>query len=483
MASSATSKKIDVKYYLFSIIGLLFMFGFGYLDPPDPITPMGMKIGGIFIGLLFLWSAVGIAWPSILGILALGTSGYCTMTEAIAASMGSSVIWQVLMFMFIGGAITESGLAEFIARWSISRPFVKGKPELFVFSVFLGFMAATIMTISAGMLFLAWTVIYNITDMVGYRRDDPFTKMMIIFTSIACALGEFIIPFKGWTLALCESYHVLAGESISYTVYMIVATIIALLIIMFMVLLMKYVFKADLSKLIDFDTTTLLKEGSRLTLQHKFYLGAFIFIIASTLAATVLPGDWAIARLVNHVTTSGIFALTVAVLCFVKIGDRPIMDFRSVSSSSVKWEAVFICAAVIPIAAALTSKETGVINFFGSLLGPVFEGRGAFTLLAFVLILTTLITNIGSNTGTALLLIAIAVPLGKQVGVSMGMLGMSIIYSACFGLMLPGASAISAIFYTNENLKAKDILLYTGAVCLIYIVIGVPLFYIAGKVI
>lgn len=218
MASSATSKKIDVKYYLFSIIGLLFMFGFGYLDPPDPITPMGMKIGGIFIGLLFLWSAVGIAWPSILGILALGTSGYCTMTEAIAASMGSSVIWQVLMFMFIGGAITESGLAEFIARWSISRPFVKGKPELFVFSVFLGFMAATIMTISAGMLFLAWTVIYNITDMVGYRRDDPFTKMMIIFTSIACALGEFIIPFKGWTLALCESYHVLAGESISYTV-------------------------------------------------------------------------------------------------------------------------------------------------------------------------------------------------------------------------------------------------------------------------
>ena len=58
MASSATSKKIDVKYYLFSIIGLLFMFGFGYLDPPDPITPMGMKIGGIFIGLLFLWSAI-----------------------------------------------------------------------------------------------------------------------------------------------------------------------------------------------------------------------------------------------------------------------------------------------------------------------------------------------------------------------------------------------------------------------------------------
>lgn len=59
----------------------------------------------------------------------------------------------------------------------------------------------------------------------------------------------------------------------------------------------------------------------------------------------MLPGDWAIARLVNHVTTSGIFALTVAVLCFVKIGDRPIMDFRSVSSSSVKMGgSVYLCS-------------------------------------------------------------------------------------------------------------------------------------------
>ena len=82
---------------------------------------------------------VGLAWPALMGIVALGMSGYCTVNEAIALSLGSSVVWQVLMFMLLAGGVTSCGLGEYIARWIISRPFLKGRPILFVFMFFMGF--------------------------------------------------------------------------------------------------------------------------------------------------------------------------------------------------------------------------------------------------------------------------------------------------------------------------------------------------------
>ena len=200
--ANATPRKKDVKYWIYTLIGLFFMWGFGMLPPIAPLTPVGMKVLGIFIAVLFLWSAVGLAWPALMGIVALGMSGYCTVSEAIALSLGSSVVWQVLMFMLLAGGCTVCGLGEWIARWIISRPFLKGRPTLFVFMFFMGFFVASIMTISIGVILLAWNVIDNLADLVGYDRKSPIVKAMYIYMAMSCGMGEFCVPFKGWQLAL-----------------------------------------------------------------------------------------------------------------------------------------------------------------------------------------------------------------------------------------------------------------------------------------
>lgn len=46
--------KVDIMYLCHCSIGLVLMFGFGYLSPIDPITPMGMKILGIFRSYLLM---------------------------------------------------------------------------------------------------------------------------------------------------------------------------------------------------------------------------------------------------------------------------------------------------------------------------------------------------------------------------------------------------------------------------------------------
>ncbi|NCB62996.1 MAG: hypothetical protein EOM52_05190, partial [Clostridia bacterium] len=419
---------------------------------------------------------VGLACPALLGIVALGMSGYCTVPQAIAYSLGSTVVWQVLMFMLIAGGVNACGLGEYIARWIISRPFLKGRPVLFVFMFFMGFFVASIMTISIGVILLAWNVVQNMADIVGYDKKSSFVKAMTIFTAMACGLGEFCVPFKGWQLALCEAYTAAVGSPMNYPLFIFSALLLGIVITFLCTLAMKYVFKHDFSKLAGFDSSVLASGQSRLNFVQKIYLFAFVLIMVVTLISCAFPPELPLVKAINTVTTAGIYAIIVGALCLIKVKGKPLMDFAQVSQIGVRWEPILICAAAIPIANALTSDKTGILDLFSSILSPMFANAGISVLIIFILIVTLILTNLGSNTGVALFLIAITVPLGLQMGANMGILGIVIIYSASLGLMFPGASALSALLYGQEGLDAKMIVSHTGVACLLYVLLGIPYF-------
>ena len=103
-------------------------------------------------------------------------------------------------------------------------------------------------------------------------------------------------------------------------------------------------------------------------------------------------------------------------------------------------------------------------------------------LIIFALVVTLVLTNLGSNTGVALFLIAITVPLAMKMGANMGLMGIVIIYSASLGLMFPGASALSALMYGQKNLSASMIISHTGVACLAYVIIGIPYFCLLNAI-
>lgn len=65
------SEKKSIKYYIHIAIMILIMFGFGKLPAFGPVTPLGMNIIGVFLGLLYGWSCVDLICPSMVGILSL----------------------------------------------------------------------------------------------------------------------------------------------------------------------------------------------------------------------------------------------------------------------------------------------------------------------------------------------------------------------------------------------------------------------------
>ena len=69
------------------VIMLMLMFGIGLLSPFGQITPMGMKILGVFIGTLYGWLFLDFIVSSTIGLIVLGLSGYTTVMGAFQAGI------------------------------------------------------------------------------------------------------------------------------------------------------------------------------------------------------------------------------------------------------------------------------------------------------------------------------------------------------------------------------------------------------------
>ena len=200
-----TMKSKDMQYYIKSVIGLVIMFGFGQLPPIGPLTPLGMRIVGLFVGLVFLLCTVDIVWPSMLGMIGLGLTGYCSVGEAISSGFGSEMVWMMLILLVLAAGISNSGLGEILARWFITRKALQSRPMLFTFVYIVSFGICSLLVASFTSVILAWSIFYNIADMAGYKKGERYSTIFIIGCFLSCIMYEGLFAFRSWWMVLALS--------------------------------------------------------------------------------------------------------------------------------------------------------------------------------------------------------------------------------------------------------------------------------------
>ena len=66
---------------LHMMISVFIMVAFRFLPPFGQMTEPGMQVLGVFVGGLYGWIFVDLLWPSLIGLLVLGTTDAITMIE------------------------------------------------------------------------------------------------------------------------------------------------------------------------------------------------------------------------------------------------------------------------------------------------------------------------------------------------------------------------------------------------------------------
>ena len=88
---------VNIKTLVHSAIMLILMFGFQLVPPPNGITSYGMAVSGVFFGLVYGWTFLGILWPSLLGVLGLAFTGYGTVEHVALAMFNNSTVLMMLL--------------------------------------------------------------------------------------------------------------------------------------------------------------------------------------------------------------------------------------------------------------------------------------------------------------------------------------------------------------------------------------------------
>ena len=94
-------EKENKKIWINFAIMLILTNGIGLLSPVGNITPMGMKVLGVFVGTLYGWLTIDFVIASMLGLLFLGLSGYTNILGALCAGFSDSTVVMMTMSFFL----------------------------------------------------------------------------------------------------------------------------------------------------------------------------------------------------------------------------------------------------------------------------------------------------------------------------------------------------------------------------------------------
>lgn len=459
-ASTAPAAK-NTSYYIKALITIVIMFGFGQLPPIDPITPLGMNIVGIFIGLLFGWMTIGLIWPSILGCVALVLIGGMKVADVLAGGWGSTTQMLIFFMIVVAGIVEQSGVSRFIAMFLITRKWVLGKPWVFTF-VFLGaafLLAAVTSTIPT--IIICWSIWYSICSQVGYKPYQPFPSFMVVGVVMAATFGLSVFPFRPVGILVFGILQDLSGLTVNYLTYTCFTLPLCLLCILVFTLLGKLVFHIDVSLLKNLNEDSFKDVDLSLNKQQKAILIFVALLIVLLLVPSVLPQTFFLAALLKKLDAVGTAMLLVVVMCALKVDGKPILNFKEVCSKGMQWDVLMLTAVVMPLSSVLTADETGVTDFLLNVLSPLFDGRSAITFLMIAVFSAVVITNFAVNNVVGAILLPVFYPFALQLGIAPLALTSLLVFTCHFALLTPAASPMAALLHGNTQwCRTSDIYKY-----------------------
>lgn len=456
--SATAGKGASPLYLMHAAICLLIMFGFGRLAPFEPLTPLGMNLIGIFLGVLYGWIFIEIVWPSLLGLLALMLIGGMKPVQLLNKSFGDPMV-QMMFFIFIFCAtINHYGLSRFISLWFITRKCLAGRPWLFTY-VFMGsiFILGALTSASPAAI-IGWSILYGVCDACGYKKGDGYPTMMVFGIVFAAQVGMSIIPFKQVPLTVLGAYENMSGVSIDYASYMILVIAICALCSGAFILLGKYIFRPDMSRLLKLEAEKLDTGGAlNLNKVQKTVLAFLFLLVLLLLAPNFLPKGFFVTKFLHAIGNTGIVILLVTVMAAIRVDGKALLSFKAMVDSGVTWGIILLLAVVQPLAAAMAHTDSGITAFLMGVMEPVFSGS---TPLAFAIIIgfvATTLTQVMNNGATGIALMPIVLSYCRASGASPDLALMMVVMGCHFAFLTPAASASAALLHGNEWADARSI--------------------------
>lgn len=468
---------------------------FGLIPPPAPITPVGMSMLGIMLGLIYLWTFVDMVWPSFAAVVMFGfralaiypnswqTAG---IYEAGMEAFGNWIAIFALGCMILTVALQKTGLIRRITFWFITRK--AAKRSAFGFSAM--FLVATLVISSfldcVVAQFLMLGILHEIFDLFGFKKGDAWPRYMVMFTSFTVIIAFAMTPIcHTAALLFMAVYTGITGIPANMLSYLAVGLPVGILIFLLMLLYFRFVLKVDMSRFgeIDMDALEAQKPGD-MCLSEKIVA----VVCAAVLVLWLIPGFLAIIAPASPVytfmsstmTDTAWLFIAIALLSVIHVEGRPILNLRE-DLARVDWGTYLFLASMMMIASSLGEDATGIGGFIAVNVVPLVAGMSPFMVVTLIAVMACIVTNFFNNIPVGIIFTSVGVPLALEMGIDPFLVVVAVCIGGNMAFTIPPAFVPIGVAYADPYCKGSTILKNGLVMTLICVVVLAGLIYPLGS--
>ncbi|NHJ12848.1 MAG: SLC13/DASS family transporter [Candidatus Thorarchaeota archaeon] len=407
-----------------------------------------------------LWFSEGISLvaTSLLIPILIVLTNIRTPQEALMPFFDPAV---ALIFggFLIGRALTKYDLDKRLALMILSRGEGSGSGLLLTVMGITAFLSMWISnTASAAIMIpIALAVITRIRDV---DTRDKYGKALVLGVAYSATLGGVASLVGSPPNPLAASYiNSFLGTEFSFMSWIPfgLPVVLIMLPLIWRWILFRFKIPKDIEEMRDLKDVSLkeyLKLGP-MSLQQKMVVVIFGSVIVLWLTEGLPDFMVELIGWSGHGISSPIVAL-MGGLSLLVLG---LLDEKDVSSK-ISWSSLLILGSGIALGGAMI--DTGLSTFLAYQMG----GLGvlpSFLVVIIIGVVAVLVTMVASNTGAAVILIPIAIPLATELGIDPLLIIMVIAIAVSMDFALPTGTPPSTIAYSTGKVQMRE-MVTTGLV-------------------
>lgn len=447
------------KKNIFHWIAMILIMAVFYVIPAvGPVTPYGMKILGVFVGLIYGWTFIGMLAPSLAGVIALACAGYGSGEQVFLALFANSSILMMIIGSLGFDAIRQTNVSDWFFGKILTSKLAKKSSLLTIGCIFTAVLILGGLGMGILLQFVLLPIFNEFLKKCGYEKGDRFSTLFLMGYLIAAVMPIGIFPFYSWGLMICGSFSSISTYEIPLGPYMIANIIIYIIFLATWPLLMK-VAKCDFSKLENVDVAEAFnfEKDVKLNIGQKITLGGLILFILLVVLCSFFPIP-GLSSIYSSLTVCGLMVIYWIVVMFVQVDNKPLLDMRE-ASSMMNWDLCILMAVALVLSSALTSEESGIGAAIAMVIGPIVANVSGIALIMILAAILIILTNLANNIAVVFILINVVSSLYLN-GVEMNMLAVSIILamgSCAVAYFIPASSLPGALLHGANMTESKSI--------------------------
>lgn len=480
--TDGTNKSKNMFYYLNIAIMFALMFGIAQLPTFGQVTPLGMQVLGIFVAVLYGWCTVSLLWPSLMGIVAIGMTQFCTIKEAFAMAFGADIPLMIIVVYVLAAYLEECGLNQYIANWFISRKIGEGRPWVFTFLVFAATWVMSAFVSTYATIIIMWMIFYKVCEQIGEPRRSKYTGMVVAAIVIICGTTGALFPFKAFAvIQIGLTEKAIGALDINFVTWTLFNFVISVLLCVGFVLACKLVLRPDLTRVKEAGVKFAYLREQKMSKETKIGAGILALFIIGLMIPSILPKTLPAVAVLNEMSILGVGTACIFLLAAVKIKDGShYINVPHLISKGVNWELIILIGSTMPLCNALEAEEVGVLQTVIAWMTQTFAGLSPMMFLVAFTALFLITTQVTHNLVLLLVFTPVLTKMGVGFGVNPVLVMLLIYFTAMTAYATPAASSNAALIFGNtEWITTKDsyicgfLALLTAFIILICV--GVPL--------